>query len=343
MKNVTPVFIENTLKVGSPEWHKARKDYITASEIGACMGLNPYMCAAELFHRKLGLMPDGDGLENQYTYWGHQLEQVIASAWECHNGENDSYLLGVKHRKAKDVGGFYTCKELPFLAATPDKMADKSGFKTYIDDDGNMQNEPLTQDFPLELKTISKYAKDTWESGIPVYYLCQVHAQMLVTNTDYCELVLLVDGRQLEIYPIHRSEELVDMIIAKCTEFWNKLQEAKELLKDGVTDEVMKEISKLEPPAEGTESYADFLKKKFNIEDKSRVATNDEVLIMKNYIRANELEKQAVASKLDLKNKLLASSEDFMQLTSEEVTMVNKPKSETQARAYFSIKLNKKK
>jgi predicted phage-related endonuclease len=234
---------------------------------------------------------------------------------------------------------------MPFLTATPDRMCKASlgGFKVFIDDDGNMQHEPTDKDFPIEIKTISGYASDLWSGGIPISYLCQIHCQMICTNTDYAELCLLKDGRTLEIYPVHRSEELVDMIIAKATDFFNKLTEARELLKGGVTDEVMKQISMLEPAAEGSEAYSEFLKKKFNIEDKTRVATQDEVLLMKNYLRASQLEKQAVDSKLDLKNKLLACAEEFMQLTSDEVSMVNKPKSEQQARAYFSIKLNKKK
>ncbi len=342
MKRFTSKFIPSALVVGSPEWLKARHDYVGASDVGTVLQLNPYLSSAELFHRKLGLMQDNP-INNEATFWGHSLEDIIYKAWQHHTGEYNSYVTNTNiERKGYSMAGYYTTEELPFLTATPDIMIDKHGFKINIDGDGNIIREPMDKEYPLEIKSISGFAKNQWENGIPVYYLAQIHTQMICTDTDYAELAILQDGRTLEIYPIHRSEELVDMIIAKTTEFNNKLTEASEILKEGISDETLKAISALEPPAEGTEAYSDFLKKKYNVDEESkRLATQDEVLLMQNYLRAHALESQASNSKLDLKNKLLLSAGEYSQLTSDVISMVNRPKSETNAKSYFSIKSKK--
>jgi predicted phage-related endonuclease len=100
MKQFESVFIESNLKPGSTEWLANRKNFIGASELGSIMGLSPYLCSAELFHRKLGLMPD-NGIENNFVYWGHSLESVIATAWEAYNGEADCRKVIILQKKCR--------------------------------------------------------------------------------------------------------------------------------------------------------------------------------------------------------------------------------------------------
>jgi putative phage-type endonuclease len=335
------VFVNSELVHGSPEWKAARQAFIGASEIGSIMQLSPYTPAAKTFYVKLGLMPEEE-ITNEAVHWGHSLESLIAEAWQYHTGEDKSYLKKVVQRYCKPVKGYFTIKEYPFIASTPDRMF--SGFKLKYDTDGNMEHIKTDLNFPLEIKSISKYSADQWESGIPIYFLAQIHGQMMTTGTDYAELAMLIDGRDLQIYPIYRSKELCELIIAKCVDFWDKVTKAKELMKDGITEEIMSKLSSLEPAPEATPAYLDFVKAKFKVDvEKKRVATPEEEQLMFSYLRALEMEGQAAESKLDARNKLLRLAEDYSQLSTSKVKMVNLPVSADRAKPYFSIKPVKQK
>lgn len=335
---LTSKFISSELQHGTPEWHQARRNSIGASEIGAIMGLSPYTPAAKIFYIKLGLLPEEE-IQNSAVYWGHALEGLIAQSWACHTGEENSYLKGEKKRDIIPVQGYYTTEEHKFITATPDLMS--TGF-TLNYNEGSIERVPTDKLFPVEIKSISGYSLNQWEAGVPVYYMAQIHAQMMCTNSDYAELAMLKDGRELLIYPIYRNPELCELIIAKCTEFWDRISKARELMKDGVTEEVMSKIASLEPEPEGTPAYGAFLKLKFKVEDKRRIATPEEENLMMSYLQAHSLETQAATSKLDARNKLLRSAEDYSVLNGQNAIMTNRPSGEESKKSYFSIKLIKK-
>ena len=175
----TSIFVPSLLEVGTKEWHENRRNYITASECGAIMQLSPFTPAAKIFYLKLGLLQD-DELQNEAVHWGRQLENLIINDWQSHTGEEKSYLKKEKQREAERIQGYYTTKEYPFLASTPDAIF--SQFSLKILPDGNIERTPMSEYCPLEVKSISQWSAGQWQAGIPPFYLCQITLQMICQN-----------------------------------------------------------------------------------------------------------------------------------------------------------------
>ena len=335
--------IRNNYPLHSDEWYANRMNYIGASEVGAVLGLSPYTPAAKLFLEKIGMM-EQPRFANKFTYWGLALEDLIADAWKYHNGEEDDYVQnkeeGKELRGCKKVNGFYVNDKYPHLSSTPDRMIDKGAFSL-------LDRQPLGQRCPLELKTISEFEAKTWETGIPVSYLAQVHAQMIITGTEYSELALLKSGKFFEVLPVKLSEELRDAILEKTDHFWNKLvlpgkALVKELktLKDSdgeLKEEILLELANLEPAPDGTPAYAQFLSERFNNTAESRPPTKEEYEFMLEYDKGTVIKKEGEKAMLLAKNSLLASTAEYEEVADNKCKMINR-KAEGK-RAYFSIKI----
>jgi predicted phage-related endonuclease len=76
---------------------------------------------------------------------------------------------------------------------------------------------------PLEVKNVL-FPRGKWGKGeeeIPDEYMLQVQHQLAITGADYCELPVLIYGR-FRIYKVQRNERLIERIIEREKEFWEK-------------------------------------------------------------------------------------------------------------------------
>jgi len=305
--------IKHKLEIHSEAWFKHRDNYLGGSEIGAVMGLSPYSCASRVFAEKTGTLEPWK-LGNRHTFFGLQMEEIIANAWSHWNptGEEDNYVQNHRDGKVirtyKNTNSYIINPKLPWLSVSLDKLMDKNQFK--------MNGEVLNDFAPIELKTINAMDLAKWES-LPTYYLAQLMTQLIVTGCEYGEIVLFDSNKNLHCFPVEYNKEFADQIINITDEFWNKrVVPAKALmLKLNAStniderSDIQHEINQLEPPVEATPAYEAFIKDKYKdsyVRD-SKEGTMEDWTNAVDYLKLNEEYKELDARQQLYKNNLLKS------------------------------------
>ena len=174
------------------EWLAARRNGITASEIGIIMGLSPYSSPYKLFHQKTGDLPEED--DNISLAIGRHFEDFVADRFAERRPE--LYVHG-------DGRALWKRADRPWQMATPDRLVDEVWFEP--DDSPALIHEERKTLAVLECKTDGGF--DGWgEDGtdeIPVHYRCQVLWQMDVMGVQTGFVAcLFMNRRQLRVYEI---------------------------------------------------------------------------------------------------------------------------------------------
>lgn len=181
----------------TPEWFAIRKYnpdsdrpvIFGASIAAAVCGLSKWKTPLHIYRDYCGLAePQEDSVAMRM---GRKLEPVVIS----------EYVERTGNKVDAPLPCFLSAEHL-FLSATPDGMI--------IDDGGEWK-------FPMDAKTASFRVADEFgeefTDSMPVEYLVQAQAQMLVMGCDMQETAVLLDGRTLRIYRVYRNEILQDAII----------------------------------------------------------------------------------------------------------------------------------
>lgn len=181
----------------SPEWHEARRQSIGASEVAAILGLSPWQTPLDVYRAKMGVPNE---IPEDLAYFGHALEPVITQ-WIRDKHRDEVGLVSDGFAARSD--------EYPWLTASPDRIAYElvdGGRSPYI---------------PVELKTSSAYSKESWSSGVPLYYQTQVQAQVAVLDAPYGWLAVLHGGNSPELFRVERDQAFIeDHLIPKTKAFW---------------------------------------------------------------------------------------------------------------------------
>lgn len=171
-------------------WLEQRAKVITATEASSLFALNPYASAAKMFQNKR--VPTFQ--ENAFTRLGHVLEPAVIAAV--------NQVLGVSFKQAPE-GLFYLHSDAP-LGATPDAFG-----KSTL----------------LECKSTSptKFL-DGWVEHPPLYYILQVHVQLLCTRKKTAYIACLPTNLTptainsplpLKIFMIRYNQELAEAILQR--------------------------------------------------------------------------------------------------------------------------------
>jgi putative phage-type endonuclease len=175
-------------------WLATRNESLGASEVATAIGVNPWQAPIDLWQRKLSLAPATE--ENEAMRWGSILEPVILAEYERITGQ------AVTDRQLFDRH-----PEIPYLTATLD------GVRA----DGRL----------VEVKTASAFSRafgEEEDDELPDHYRVQVQAQFAVTGATEADLVVLIGGQRLRIYPIERNEDVIREMIRIASEFWECVQ-----------------------------------------------------------------------------------------------------------------------
>lgn len=176
----------------NPQWHKLRREGVSASEIAAVLGLSPWDSAFSLYWRKVnGWQTDA----NDAMSTGTRLEPVVADWWA---DEQDPH-----ENMAVVRAGLYAHLDRPWQLATPDRLihmtcpgCDGIGIESW--DVGpcedcrgtTLGSPPLAV---LECKWTGSW--DGWgdpgTDDIPIYYRAQVLWQCDVLGVDEWHLAAL--------------------------------------------------------------------------------------------------------------------------------------------------------
>lgn len=252
----------STVDMSRQAWLDYRLSGVGASEVGTVLGLNPYMSSIELFYRKIGITEQLD-IDNSAMFWGRELEAQVCDKWQYWEGDEDSMIANFKAgkliRKCARVNAYIRNPRFPWLFCSLDRKIIAS----------TNENEEAA----LEAKTISGYTANMWEAGIPPQYVVQLQTQLIVCEFEAGEMALLKDGRNMNVIPFRRHEEIISGIISKTKDFWDRCQLGKNYVvwmkeaqiagDEKKVEEMLTQIHKLEPEPDGSESYENFLSERF--------------------------------------------------------------------------------
>jgi putative phage-type endonuclease len=253
------------------EWYNFRRRGIGGSDIGTVLGLNKYDTVVRLFHEKIGNI-DFNKDDNEYMFWGRELEDKIAEIWKYYDGTPDGYIENYKNqriiRECRNVNGYVINPKYPWLFASLDRVMNIKGGRNLI------TSESLKTEAVLECKGLSYWASQIWTDGIPIYYLAQIHQYMAIIETDYAEIAILQDGNKFRVEKIQRDDILCEKIIEISKAFWeNRILPAKEAFAKKQQAELASNINELEkweaqlqkyePDPDTSEAYVEFMEKRF--------------------------------------------------------------------------------
>jgi putative phage-type endonuclease len=174
------------ITAGTPEWLEARRRLITATDLPAILGIDPWRSEGDVARAKL------EGAEPEPTIpmrVGSTLEPLIAALWSERTGE-----------PVERWGELVTHPELPWAGATPDYRAG---------------------DVLVECKWSATPSR--WRDGLPQEYECQVRWQLGVTGLRRASVAALV-GRDLSIYDVEHDEDQWRALVRIAEDFRRRLE-----------------------------------------------------------------------------------------------------------------------
>lgn len=184
------------------EWLALRSHDLTASSVGAVLGLDPYVTALRVYGEKTGaLLPDG---ENQLMRRGRWMEAAVIAALREERPD-----LDIRH----DLN-LYLRDPAVRLGATPDAVAATDAAPEKL--------------INVQCKTISRpvFEKHWADDAIPPAYLFQCLTEGYLLNADHSLLAALVIDTfsatlELREIPRHAAAEARIRVIA--ADFWRNV------------------------------------------------------------------------------------------------------------------------
>lgn len=182
-----------TRSLGREEWLQVRKGGIGSSDAASAVGLCPYRSQLELWMEKTGRSPGYQPAAlDDPTYWGTQLEPLVASAYAERTG-----------RKVRRINAVLQHPTFSFMLANIDREVVGSS---------DVQI--------LECKTAGEFGSRLWRDGVPEHVQLQVQHQLAVTGRAAADVAVLLCGQKLEVHRIDRDDEVIARLVVLEAEFW---------------------------------------------------------------------------------------------------------------------------
>lgn len=180
----------STTNLTKQEWLRYRKGGITGTDVGAILGMNPYVSAFAVYQDKI--TEDIEEYDNEAMRQGRDLEEYVAQRF--------MEETGFKVRRANAI---YYNEEHPFMLADFDRLI-------------------IGQKAGVECKTVSPYSSDKWENGAtPLHYFLQVQHYLATSGFECWYLATLIYGTEFIIRKIERDEDMIRNLITIEERFWN--------------------------------------------------------------------------------------------------------------------------
>lgn len=209
-----------TFKAGSQEWLDCRRKYLTGTEVGCLFKGCGFKSWTKILEEKIEPLPPYD---NPFMKIGRILEPAVLNAFKINMGIS-----------AKPVGSddevVMVVRESPPLSCSLDG----------ITDDGIIVEAKTTgsKDYDKAVENIRK-----WEAGVPKQYLSQVHAQLILTETEiaYVGVLGYVYPLPFIAYEVRTTDEIREMILFAVDSFWDTLVNEAEYR---VTEKIIEDYKK---------------------------------------------------------------------------------------------------
>lgn len=233
------------------EQQEIRSTGIGSSEIAAIVGLSPWMRPIDVWERKLGLAPDHS---TQHTSRGRYLEAGLLDWYRDELRARRGDHVRVERGRTMRHGSFAR------VIATPDGLV-------Y---DGD------TAERVLEIKSPGWRTQDHWgEPGtdqIPLYYVPQVTWEMACAGVSLADAWVLL-GEETALYTVAFDANLFSDLVEAAHRFWRDYVETRK-----------------PPPADGSESYGEHLKRRFpKARGEMRIATIEDDAVAQEFRTAQAL------------------------------------------------------
>lgn len=181
------------LEPGTPEWARL----VTASKVGAILGLSTYDSPLSTWHKMKGNVPLQQETDDHRR--GHFAEPAVLAWWRARHPEYTIVRRQPTFRR----------KDLPWAAATPDAAA----------------FGPTVERATVEVKTARNL--DEWgEEGtdqIPANYYAQIQFQMHLSGHRRTFVPVWGSWFEMAEYVVDYDPEIAAGIIAHCQEFHDSL------------------------------------------------------------------------------------------------------------------------
>ena len=187
--------IERHAVTDRDSWLALRSLDLTASDIGAAVGIDPYKSRLALYAEKTGmLLPQAD---NNAMRRGRWLEAAVLSAIREENPDWEVRPAGI-----------YLRDPALRLGATPDALA--------VTDEPGITN--------IQCKVVNRpgYERD-WVDGPPLHYQLQTLAEGMLLRADrslVAALVIDTYSADLYLHPVPRHEAAEARVEASALLFW---------------------------------------------------------------------------------------------------------------------------
>lgn len=312
------LIITPTSNMPDEEWLRFRKRGIGASEVGAILGLSEYTSSIEVFYDKIGEELNVKG-ENLAMLLGKETEPLNSKMWQYWEGTEESMIKNFRAgrvvRRMQRVNGYVQNPKYDWLFVSLDRKINKNFYQ------GKAYGEGA-----LELKNMSGYEVQKWETGIPASHVVQVQTQLEVCEFEYGELCIMQDGRKFSVIPFERNAEICAHIVRQTHEFWEKVEraralrtmqyEAKSNFNVKLAQELEAEIIMLEPEPDSSDGLKHFLKAKYQKgTEGERTGTPYELEIGTKHKRAKEVIKE--------QGKIVQECENILKYQMREIEVLN--------------------
>lgn len=176
------------------DFHAFRKTGIGGSDVAGILHLSKYVTELDVYLQKIGEAqptPDNDAM-----LFGRLLEPVLLKHYEKISGQQLIEERATLRMRSK---------EHAFMIANLDGLTQSGRI--------------------VEIKTAR--SSDGWgETGtdeIPDLYLTQVQHYMAVGEAEIADVAVLIGGSDFRIYTVERDDALIDLLVEKEKEFWNRV------------------------------------------------------------------------------------------------------------------------
>lgn len=192
---------------GSDEWLQFRKGFVSASDMGALLGLNPYKSRNDLLKEKRGEKID------------EVIDEVVKGRWERGHILQPSVVEMYRRWLSTDIQCHEPDIEEVFFSKTKQISATPDVF---------FNNWKC----PADVKTAHTSRAVRWLESPPLYYIVQVHCQMLCASGKKGRLIGGFFGDHPEykdielgliVYEMIRSKEIDSLMIEEVSNFFKML------------------------------------------------------------------------------------------------------------------------
>lgn len=241
------------------DWHKLREKRIGGSDVGAILGVNKHKSIIDVYIDKT----EGSSfVGNDATHWGHMLEGTVIKEFASRHSE-------------------FVVYQVPYSVVNDFLIANL---------DGVLKNKETGEYGVLEIKTTNAYNYKDWDGDIvPQYYYAQVQHYLMLTGYKFAYIAVLIGGNHYKDFRIERSEEDIELIRNKATEFYQE-----NLLK------------KIPPIPDGSDAYMEHLNKK------AMEIENNEVIELVGFEEKVEMLKKVTKDKKELEKTEKLLKEEIM-------------------------------